>query len=123
MKREFLMAALTHSHAADCVWILSYHITHSRVSRAANCFQVNKAFQTRDFIKTEIFLNNDADCGLGIVEFLVLRFSFCCFIFPPLKRNTRDRERTVKENGFSLVVKRPFQQQGCCGYVENAAAV
>lgn len=97
IKREFLMAALTHNRLPR-VWILRYQSPHNRVSRAESCFQVNQAFQAQDPIKTELHfwvMTPTVDWELSC--FFYFWDSDCCILL-----SLRDEsDGTEKENSIS----------------------
>lgn len=82
------------------VWIISHHCPHNTVSWAENCFQVNKAFQTQDFFKTEIFLNNNANCELGIVLILFFTLFLLHFAFISWRRERGTEKKMPFHQGW-----------------------
>ena len=91
--------------------VTAVHITQQWGAEA--CFQVNTAFQAYGFHQNgETFLNNDADCGLGIVLLLFFQIFFllCCVL---QSLDGTEMRETVQRG------KMPF----CHGWIQNQGVV
>lgn len=94
-----------HSHnRLQRVWTLSYHSPHSRISRAENFFQVNKAFQARDFIKPKNYvwiMMCWQWTGKGLV-YILLIFYFYYFFCLHLMKHKRGWRKMPFHRGWIL---------------------